>query len=138
MLPDLEAEYAAWEGDHRTPNGMFWQSDVKDGMEETISGARREKNNRPSINSYMYGNAKAISKSVNWQETQQRQKLFAAKADTLKQFVENRLWNNKQDFFETLKEKGDTLAQVREEIGLFPGSSTFPMPAKVMKRPGHK
>lgn len=126
MLPDLEAEYAAWEGDHRSPNGMFWQSDVKDGMEETISGGRREKNNRPTINSYMYGNAKAISELNKLAGNTAKAKLFAAKADTLKKLIESRLWNDKHDFFETLKEKGDTLAQAREQIGFIPWFFNLP------------
>ena len=41
-------------------NGLFWQYDVRDAMEETISGGRKEKNPRPSINGYMYGNAMAL------------------------------------------------------------------------------
>jgi len=35
--------------------------DVRDGMEESISGSRRAKNARPPLNSYMYGNAVVIS-----------------------------------------------------------------------------
>ena len=42
-------------------NGLYWQGDVQDGMEESISGGRRKKYARPTINSYMYGNAKALS-----------------------------------------------------------------------------
>jgi len=38
-------------------NGLFWQYDVRDGMEESISGSRTNKNLRPTINSYMFGNA---------------------------------------------------------------------------------
>jgi hypothetical protein len=34
----------------RSPNGLFWQYDVRDAMEETISGGRKEKNPRPVIN----------------------------------------------------------------------------------------
>ena len=61
MLPDLVEEYEAWEGDRRREDGLFWQYDVKDGMEESLSGGRHVKNARPTINSYMYGNAKAIA-----------------------------------------------------------------------------
>src|ERR1044072_9529700 len=56
LLPDLEADYAGWEHDKKLPGGLYWQYDVRDAMEETISGGRREKNARPSINGYMYGN----------------------------------------------------------------------------------
>ena len=42
-------------------NGLFWQYDVRDGMEESISGSRTNKNLRPTINSYMFANARAIA-----------------------------------------------------------------------------
>ena len=45
-------EYQLWDN-HRWGNGLYWQYDVRDAMEETISGGRREKNARPSINSYL-------------------------------------------------------------------------------------
>ena len=61
LLPDLEADYAAWEQEKKLPNGLYWQYDVRDAMEETISGGRKEKNPRPSINGYMYGNAMALA-----------------------------------------------------------------------------
>ncbi len=62
LLPDLDAEYQRWETTHRLPNNLYWQGDVQDGMEESISGGRRKKYARPTINSYMYGNADALSK----------------------------------------------------------------------------
>ena len=45
--------------------GLFWQHDVRDGMEESISGSRRVRNARPTLNSYMYANAVAISASFS-------------------------------------------------------------------------
>ena len=35
MLPDLTADFAGWEAEKRHANGLFWQFDVRDGMEET-------------------------------------------------------------------------------------------------------
>jgi len=61
MKKDLETEYQRWERTNRLKNGLYWQGDVQDGMEESISGGRRKKYARPTINSYMYGNAKALS-----------------------------------------------------------------------------
>ncbi len=119
MLPDLEAEYLAWEQEKRFPKGLFWQFDVRDAMEETISGGRKEKNARPSINSYMYGNAKAIAYTANLAGDKKLAKQFSAKADTIKNLVEQRLWSSQMDFFETLKQ-ADTFAHVREEIGYMP------------------
>ncbi|MFB6343732.1 glycosyl hydrolase family 65 protein [Saccharicrinis sp. FJH62] len=125
MLPDLEADYRRWEAERRKPSGMFWQEDVKDGMEEQISGGRRVKNDRPTINSYMYGNAVAISKMAELAGNKAWETLYAAKADTLRQLVEENLWNPEADFFETVKEEGG-FANVREEIGFIPWYFNLP------------
>jgi hypothetical protein len=61
LLPDLEVDFSEWEKEKKLSNGLYWQYDVRDAMEETISGGRKEKNARPSINGYMYGNAKALA-----------------------------------------------------------------------------
>lgn len=119
MLPDLEAGYRQWEMEKRKPTGMFWQEDVRDGMEEQISGGRRVKNERPTINSYMYGNAVALSKMAELADKAEWVKLYSAKADTLKELVQQNLWNSESNFFETIKEEGG-FAQVREQIGFIP------------------
>lgn len=125
MLPDLEADYAAWEQDRRLPNGLFWQTDVKDGMEESLSGGRRERNMRPTINSYMYGNALAISKMQKMAGNEEKARLFQLKADTMKQLIQKELWNAADTFFETKKQTGE-LANVREAIGYIPWYFNLP------------
>lgn len=125
MLPDLKAEYASWEREKRLPNGLFWQYDVRDGMEEQISGGRKVKNARPTINSYLFGNAQAISKIAEIAGEQTVSALFQAKADTLKKLIESKLWNPESQFFETIKED-DSFANVREEIGFIPWYFNLP------------
>ena len=128
MLPLLQNEYGYWERTHRWTEGgqqtLYWQYDVKDAMEETISGGRREKNARPSINSYMYGNARALSHIAQLAGQAELSKAYAAKADTLARLVETRLWNPKHRFFEVLKP--DSFANVREEIGFIPWYFNLP------------
>jgi hypothetical protein len=119
MLPDLQADYVAWEGDRRLPNGLFWQFDVRDGMEESISGARRERNARPTINSYMFGNAVAISKMATLAGKKEIAALYTSKADSMRQLVQQGLWNARDTFFETQKQNGQP-ANVREAIGFIP------------------
>mgnify|MGYP003575253451 FL=1 len=60
-LLDLDKDFEKWEEERKSKNGLFWQYDVQDGMEESVSGGRKVHNMRPSINSYMYGNAVAIA-----------------------------------------------------------------------------
>jgi len=125
LLPDLTEEYQQWEGDHRLSSGLFWQRDVSDGMEESISGGRKVRNARPTINSYMFGNSLAISEIARLAGNNELANQYAAKADTLKKLVEKRLWNITDQFFETLKEDGQP-AGVREEIGFIPWYFNLP------------
>ena len=124
MLMDLDAEYKRWESTHRLPNGLYWQGDVQDGMEESISGGRRKKYARPTINSYMYGNAMALSKMALMAGKEEMAKTYEMKADSLKQLVQNKLWNSEHAFFETLR--GEESAQVREAIGYIPWYFNLP------------
>ena len=125
MLPDLETDYTRWETENRLPNGLFWQSDVKDGMEETISGGRREKNARVTINSYMYGNSMALANIETLAGNKAKTDAYSLKADTLKKLTQQLLWNAKDTFFETVKESGES-ANVREEIGFLPWYFNLP------------
>lgn len=125
MYPMLEADYYVWEKDKRVSDGLFWQRDVSDGMEESASGGRRVQNRRPTINSYMYGNAVALSKMAEMVGDKTKQKLFEAKADTMRNLVEQKLWNADHKFFETMNEDG-TSSNVREAIGFIPWYFNLP------------
>jgi hypothetical protein len=125
MYPDLVEEYSLWEADRKREDGLFWQHDVKDGMEESLSGGRRVKNARPTINSYMYANAKALAAMASIKGDTNKKAYFEEKAAALKQLVETKLWNAEHSFFETFTEK-DTLAQVREAIGFIPWYFNLP------------
>ncbi|GLB49609.1 MGH1-like glycoside hydrolase domain-containing protein [Neptunitalea lumnitzerae] len=125
MFPDLVKEYALWEGDRQRKDGLFWQNDVKDGMEESISGGRRVRNARPTINSYMFGNAMALAEMAQMKDDNVKEHYFKTKAATLQELIEEKLWNPKDSFFETFTEK-DTLAQVREAIGFIPWYFNLP------------
>jgi len=124
LLPDLTADYTAWQQEKQSANGLYWQYDVRDAMEETISGGRKEKNPRPSINGYMYGNARALAKIAAIANTDAT--WYDQKADSIRQLVESKLWNNNHNFFEVRKEQGDTLANVKEEIGFIPWYFNMP------------
>ena len=128
LRPRLEEEYARWERTHRLPSGLYWQADVQDGMEESISGGRKKQYARPTINSYMYGNARALAAIARLAHDETQARCYDLKADSLRQLVETRLWNADHQFFETLR--GDTLAQVREAIGYIPWYFNLPSSQK--------
>ncbi len=118
MLPSLEWEYKHWEDTHTREGGLYWQADVQDAMEETISGGRKKKYLRPSINSYMYGNAMAISHIAQLAGDSDKAKSYRDKATDLREKVHQKLWNEHHQFFET--HRIDSSANVREAIGFMP------------------
>ncbi|MBD8488562.1 glycoside hydrolase [Echinicola sp. CAU 1574] len=125
MLPDLLEEYQWWEDNRQREDGLFWQIDVKDGMEESLSGGRHVKNVRPTINSYMYGNAMAIARIAEVSGDGKLADTYKKKAHEIKSLVQDQLWNQESLFFETVKEKGG-FAEVREAIGFIPWYFNLP------------
>ncbi len=124
LKPRLEEEYARWERTNRLPSGLFWQGDVQDGMEESISGGRKKQYARPTINSYMYGNAKALAAMSQLIGEKNKAQTYTSKADTLRHLIKTKLWNEDQQFFET--HRGDSSANVREAIGYIPWYFNLP------------
>ncbi|MCD8291976.1 MAG: six-hairpin glycosidase [Prevotella sp.] len=124
LMPSLEEEYARWKGSNRLENGLYWQGDVQDGMEESISGGRKKQYARPTINSYMYGNARALSAMSTLAGDSNKAIKYDQDADELKSLIKTKLWNENHSFFETMR--GDTLAAVREAIGFIPWYFNLP------------
>lgn len=128
-LEPLLADYRQWEKERLTPSGLFWQRDVSDGMDESASGGRKVQNIRPSINSYMYGNAMAIAGIAAAGGKQDVERDYLARAARLMDLVQQKLWNPQSQFFETLDEKGE-FVPVRENIGFTPWYFGLPDPGK--------
>ena len=128
LKPSLEEEYARWQSTSRLDNGLYWQGDVQDGMEESISGGRKKKYARPTINSYMFGNAQALAAINALAGDQHKADSYSKEAQQQKSLIENKLWNSNHQFFETMR--GDTLAAVREAIGFIPWYFNMPEAGK--------
>lgn len=130
LLPYMDKDYRLWELEKRLPNGLFWQFDVKDGMEESISGARREKHTRPTISSYMYGNAIALTKIAAMAGNDTLQRRYAADAAKIRNLVQEQLWDDTAAFFkvrQAIRGSNETrLSDAREEIGFIPWYFNLP------------
>jgi hypothetical protein len=124
-LPALDSDYHRWEKERQLPDGKFWQYDVKDAMEESISGGRHVKNVRPTINSYMYGNAVAMVDMAKLFGNTSLEKKYNEKAASLKSIVQNYLWNDSASFFEVRLQNGK-FSDAREEIGFIPWYFNLP------------
>lgn len=123
LLPDLITNYQEWEKKRRDPNGFLWQTDNDDGMEAAIGG----NGYRPTINSYMYGDAKAIATIADLVGKPEVASEFRKKAEDSKKFVQERLWDKDAQFFKMVRrpdapvaEKDMKLTDVREQYGLTP------------------
>lgn len=127
LLDDLVADYRRWEEERLTPEGLFWQYDVQDGMEESISGGRRVQNVRPTINCYMTANAFAIGRIATdagrpdiWPE-------FNRKGADLLTKLPVAMWDADAQFYKVRLASGD-LSDAREAIGYLPWMFGFSGP----------
>lgn len=141
LLPALRANYKLWEDTQQDANGLFWSIDTRDAMEKSISGDGY----RPTLNSYMYGDARAIAQIAREAGDQGTASEFDHKADALHTLIETRLWNPKDQFYEVMSPAADSgirkqkkfidpgttmqLSGVRELIGYIPWMFDIPAAA---------
>jgi hypothetical protein len=118
-LDDFARDYQQWEQERWLTNGGFWQYDVRDAMEESISGSRTNQNLRPTINSYMFANAQAIARIARLAGNKKLAADFDARAAQLKKLTEEQLWNPAAKFFEVRRDDGN-FSGAREELGFIP------------------
>ena len=138
QLEPLINNYNEWEKIRKENNQtLFYQLDVMDGMEMTASG--RILNNgveifqidatRPTINSYMFADAKAISKIATLNNDIKKAEEFGKKANKIKQELQRRLWNKNLNFFTVLPkiyEENTKPLDIRELIGYVPWYFNLP------------
>ena len=131
----LDKYYQHIENTNMTRYGLFWSHDDRDAMELSISGDGL----RPTLNSYMYANAKAISKIASWANDVVMEKNYAAKAEELKKKINCLLWDSKENFYKVIPQakKNEEIASfdfsnitsennVKEEIGFIPWAYGIP------------
>jgi hypothetical protein len=90
LLEAFIRDYQAWTAEQGLRNGLCWQYDTRDGMEESISGSRKLRNARPPLNSYMYANAVAISKVAQMVGKAEVAREYAQKAAKLRSLALSR------------------------------------------------
>lgn len=138
LLPAMKASYKAWEDTQQDSNGLFWSIDTRDAMEKSISGDGY----RPTLNSYMYGDARALAELSAAAGDKSAVEDFNHKADALRTLIETHLWSPKDQFYEVMSPAADSgirkqkkfadpktnlqLAGVREQIGYIPWQYGIP------------
>ena len=125
LLPKLVAIYEKQQTnnfDEKT--GLFFNTDNRDGMELSIGGGGGTRAFRPTLNSYMFGDALSIAKiasSAGGSANAAIAQKFRTFASRLRVRVEKLLWDPVDRFFKVLSYKEPrTLAPVKELIGYTP------------------
>ena len=125
LLPDLIKNYAAWEQSNLDPNGLFWQTDDRDGGEMSIGG----NGYRATINSYQYGDALGIAQIAELAGKREIARDYKDKAAKIKNLVQEKLWDQAAQFFKVLpRGENKNLVDVREEYGYAPWYFNMPDP----------
>lgn len=132
LLPGLVKHHNGWNGLRTSPKGLYAQADMKDGMEATVGGLLVSNPQRfhfkvlmarPSFNSYMYGDAKALAEIAKMAGDDGMREHYQSRADLMKRLVQERLWNPDLAFFTCLPRNHDSNTRpinVREQVGFIP------------------
>ena len=138
LLPALIANFKLWQSTQEDLNGLFWSIDTRDAMEKSISGDGY----RPTLNSYMYGDARAIADIALDAGEGHIADGYYREADELRTLIETKLWNPKDQFYEVVSPAADSgirqqkrfadpgtvmqFSGVREQIGYIPWQFSIP------------
>lgn len=114
LLPDLIKNYEAWEKSHFDAKvGLFWQTGHDDGMEININ-SRQTKDTvrgapgyRPTLNSYMLADARAIARIAFDTGDEKTAVTFLTKLAGIKKNMLDKLWDPKRHFFFPMARKDD-------------------------------
>lgn len=98
LLPEMNSLYKKVEKSNWTKYGLFWSCDDRDAMEMSISGSGL----RPTLNSYMYANAYALSRIASWAGEKDMAQEYAKRASNLKLKICEVLWDEIDEFFKVI------------------------------------
>lgn len=106
LLTDLVSNYEGWERTNFVPEvGLFWQTGHDDGMEFNINSRqtrdilRGAPGFRPTLNSYLWADARAIARIAALAGDRELEARYLAKADGLKARLQELLWDPARRFF---------------------------------------
>jgi hypothetical protein len=106
LLSDLERNHEGWMASHFSPEvGLFWQTGHDDGMEININ-SRQTKDEvrgapgyRPTLNSYLWADARAIARIARLAGKEEIAALYDSRAAGIKKNLQEKLWDPKREFF---------------------------------------
>ena len=106
MLPHMKSQYAGWIAERWDPGHRMLRWDgLHDGMERNINSRQTDdidagaEGYRPTLNSYLYGDALAIARASALFGDTAAARDYAARADSLRKRVQDELWDPRREFF---------------------------------------
>ncbi len=137
LLPSMEAQYDGWVREHfDAQHGLFHWDSMHDGMEFTIGSRQTQRefdgadSYRPTLNSYLYGDLRAMAKTATLAGETGKAADFEALAAALKTRVQEELWDARRGFFLSQfahdEEKNGFVVKAKSrmyETGQFAGNS---------------
>ena len=132
ILPKLTANYEELKKLRKTETGLYWSNAggwEGDGMEVAIGG----NGVRPTINSYIYAQANALSEMYLLQGDKEKADYYKKEAEQIANLMMKLLWDEKDTFFKVLRTKDipiGKLADVRELFGFVPWYYSIPQKDK--------
>jgi hypothetical protein len=141
-LGDMETVYKAWNDSFDASKGLYWVEPIRDATEYTISSIDASNGTdgffggnsfRPSINSFQYANAKAISSLAALKGGMHSTvDLYNTKAESIKSRVQEALWNSTFEHFIDRFQVNNTFVRYwdfirgRELVGFVPWTHSLP------------
>ncbi|GAB3164144.1 discoidin domain-containing protein [Amycolatopsis stemonae] len=129
LLPALVRQYRGWDKQYDSGLGLYWSVPVWDAMEFSASSYESPDpyhggaGYRPTLNSYQYGDAVAISRIADSVGDHKLATEYAERAAKLKTSMQKWLWDPKRGFYYAMARDGNPghqLSGSREEIGYVP------------------
>lgn len=118
FLDDLCRYFEKWELEHELSYGKCWSKDGNDAMEFSASGTDENytvlKGIRPTLNSYMYATAEAISVFASKSGDSETAEKYKKKAEKYKETVNSYLWRD--GFYRAIHYKDGELPCYKKEL----------------------
>lgn len=137
LLPALEKQFHGWDKQYDAALGLYWSVPVWDAMEFSASSYASSDpyhggaGYRPTLNSYQYGDAIAISRIAYLAHDLHTALQYAATAASIKASMQKHLWDPAGKFyFAVAGDNNPTLRKLdtREEIGFIPWAFDAALP----------
>lgn len=106
VLPYMKRQFAGWEAErYDSTAGLFHWDGLHDGMERNINSRQTDDIDegadgyRPTLNSYMFADARAISRASALLGDSAAARSYGARAEAIRQRVQQELWDPRRRFF---------------------------------------